>query len=99
MKQAPHPRRSVRARSFVLGLATAGLSALASQAVHAASANWNAAPTNGIWEAAGAENNWSTGAGTFPGTTAVGSITNADVATFNAVSSVTTISVDATVPN
>src|SRR4051794_14690260 len=99
MKQALPTRRFVRRRFLVLGLATAGLSPVGAQLAHAASANWSAAPTNGVWEATGTENNWSTGAATFPGTTAAGSITNADVATFNAVSSFTNISINSTTPN
>jgi autotransporter-associated beta strand protein len=99
MKQASPRRRSARTTSFILGLATAGLSPLALQSAQAASGNWNASPTNGVWEAAGTENNWSTGAATFPGTTASGSITNTESATFNAVSSVTNISIDATSSN
>src|SRR5688572_21975213 len=99
MNQASPTRLTVRRRFLVLGLATVGLSPLGSQLAHAASGSWNAAPTNGFWEASGAENNWSTGAATFPGTTAPDSITNTDVATFNAISSITNISLDASVSN
>jgi hypothetical protein len=99
MNQASPTRLTVRRRFLVLSLATLGLSPLGSQSARAASGNWNAAPTNGFWEASGTENNWSTGAGTFPGTTTADSITNTDVATFNAISAITTISIDATASN
>src|SRR5215213_1325813 len=99
MNQALPTRRSVRRRFLVVGLATAGLSPLGAHTARAASANWSAAPTNGIWEATGTENNWSTGAATFPGSTVSGSITNADVATFNVVSNTTTLSINGTVSN
>jgi autotransporter-associated beta strand protein len=99
MNQARHTRLTIRRKFLVLSIATAGLSPIGMQSARAASANWNAAPTNGIWEATGTENNWSTGAGTFPGTTAADSITNTDVATFNAVSTSTAVSVDSTAAN
>jgi len=56
---------------------------------NAASATWNALPTNNNWIAAATTNNWSTGDGTFPGNTA-GSSTS-DVATFANASSITTV--------
>ena len=87
-----HRAKSV-ALGFGLGLTVVGVS---TQSVEAASATWNASPTNGIWEAAGVENNWSTGAATFPG--ALGSLTNADVATF-LTSATTTISINSTAGN
>ncbi|MEO7931558.1 MAG: autotransporter-associated beta strand repeat-containing protein, partial [Chthoniobacterales bacterium] len=62
----------------------------------AAPATWNASPTIGNWEAAGAEDNWSTGPGTFPG--ALSSITDSDTATF-LTSSGTTIAINATASN
>ncbi len=62
----------------------------------AASATWNATPTNGFWEAAGAENNWSTGAATFPG--ALNATTNTDVATF-LTSNTTTIAINSSAGN
>jgi len=63
--------------------------ALTSNLAKAASATWNALPTNNNWIAAVTTNNWSTGDGTFPGNTA-GSGT-ADVATFSNASSITTV--------
>ena len=98
MNQARSTRHTIRRRFLLLGFATIGFSPVGSQLAHAASAAWNAAPTNGIWEAAGSENNWSTGAATFPGSTA-GTTTNTDVATFNAVSTGTAISIDSTAGN
>src|SRR6185312_1188671 len=70
----------ITAFALVLG------SALSAQA---ASATWNALPTNNNWIAAATTNNWSTGDGTFPGNTA-GSSTS-DVATFANASSITTV--------
>ncbi len=79
-----------RQPSQILGALATGLVLLAtSPQAGAASATWLAAPFNNNWIAAPTTNNWSTGAGTFPGNTA-GSGT-ADVATFSAASSITTI--------
>ncbi len=46
----------------------------------AASAVWNITPTNGNWVTNPSEVNWSTGAGTFPGS--ISGTTNTDTATF-----------------
>lgn len=67
-----------------------------SHSTWAADAIWNTSPTNGNWEAVGGENNWDTGANTFPG--ALNSLTNGDVARFH-TSSTTTIAIDATTSN
>jgi len=58
----------------------------------AASASWLAAPSNGNWEPTALQTNWSTGAGTFPGATSATS--NTDIATFNVVSTFTTITIN-----
>jgi outer membrane autotransporter protein len=60
----------------------------------AASGSWLAAPTNGNWEPAAGETNWTngTGVGAFPGSTF--GVTNTDVATFNVVSTFTTITIN-----
>ncbi len=79
---------------FCLGLASAAVTMPSAQA---ASATWNTSPTNGIWEAAGTENNWSTGAGLFPG--AIGTTNNTDTATFSSTSSTTSISINSTAGN
>ncbi len=80
--------------STILTSALAALSA--NHSTQAASATWNASPTNGVWEAAGAENNWLTGPGTFPG--ALNAITGFDVANF-LTSSVTTVTINSTAGN
>src|SRR5688500_12322550 len=98
MNQASPTRLTARRRFLVLSFATLGLSPLGSQLAQAASATWSATPTNGMWEAAGAEANWSTGAGPFPGTTS-GATNSTDVATFTGVSNVTAISVNSTAGN
>ena len=64
--------------SRVLPLAL-GIAVISTPAAQAASAIWNASPTDGVWDVT-SQNNWSTGAGNFPGTTS--GTTNADVATF-----------------
>ena len=48
---------SLRGISIV---AIGALAALLSPLAHAASATWNAAPTDGNWEVTTTENNWST---------------------------------------
>jgi autotransporter-associated beta strand protein len=58
------------------------------------SATWNATPTNGNWVTTVAENNWSSGAGMYPGD--IASTTNGDTATF-LTSNVTAINVNTTV--
>jgi fibronectin-binding autotransporter adhesin len=63
---------------------------LTPQLANAASATWNAAPSNNNWLAAATTNNWSTGDGTFPGQAS--SSGTGDVATFSNASSITTIS-------
>jgi len=93
----PRPRLSMLSNGLTRALAaSAGALLLTAHGGWAASATWSATPTNGFWEAAGAENNWGTGAGTFPGATS-GS-TSTDVATFLA-SSGTTISINASTSN
>jgi fibronectin-binding autotransporter adhesin len=87
-------RKAVLASAASLALAAV----LSSSSARAASATWTGG-TNSVWEAAGTENNWSTGAATFPGTTTVGSILNADVATFNSVVTNSTISINSTAGN
>ena len=90
-------RPSASLKSLSLGITFAGVGVLfQTDSAHAASATWNATPTNGIWETAGAEANWSTGAATFPG--AIGTTNNADLATFT-TSSQTTISINSTAGN
>lgn len=66
---------------------------LSFNSVYAASGTWSGNPTNGFWEATGAESNWSTGSGTFPGDNS-GVTNNADVATFSGSSAITAISVN-----
>ena len=64
---------------------------LLQQSAHAASATWSATPTDGNWVTDNTETNWSTGPNTYPG--AIGTTTNADIATF-LTSSITTISIN-----
>ena len=58
--------------------------------IHAASASWLASPTSDLWEAGAADENWSTGLGTWPGGT---STSSGDSATFDVNSSITNISI------
>lgn len=78
----------VMASRFLILLAA--LLELMPRPAHAASATWNALPTNNNWLAAATTNNWSTGDGTFPGQAS--SSGTADVASFTNASSITTIS-------
>ncbi|MEY4242462.1 MAG: hypothetical protein RLZZ245_47 [Verrucomicrobiota bacterium] len=99
MKPRPLGLRRATAfrKSLSFAITFAGVGAILQvDTSQAASATWNATPTNGIWEAAGAEANWSTGAGTFPG--AIGTTNNTDLATFT-TSSQTTISINSTAGN
>ncbi|MGB8352308.1 MAG: autotransporter-associated beta strand repeat-containing protein, partial [Chthoniobacteraceae bacterium] len=59
---------------------------------NAASATWNASPTDGNWVTDGSENNWGTGVGTSPGATS--GTTNTDTATFNNASATTAITIN-----
>jgi autotransporter-associated beta strand protein len=61
--------------------------------LRAASASWNTSPTNGNWVTT-IENNWTTGVGTFPGSTT--GTTNGDSATFGG-SNITTITLNSSV--
>ena len=64
---------------------------VASEVAEAASATWNATPTDGYWvttNQAPNQNNWSTGQGAFPGGN---STSSSDTATFNSASTSTTI--------
>lgn len=98
MSTANSPKLSSAPRSTRSALLPGMLAALlaAAASTYAASATWNASPTNGYWEAAGAESNWSSGAGAYPGATS--GTANADTATFLS-SSVTNIAVDASAGN
>jgi fibronectin-binding autotransporter adhesin len=83
-------------RRAVVGLAALFATLGAGHALQAASANWAAAPTNGMWFATTGEINWSTGDGTFPGDIS-GTITNTtDDATFNVNSPITQIEINST---
>lgn len=87
------PRPSLQLLAATAALSTISLAPLN---LHAANATWTATPTNAVWEAAGAENNWSTGAASFPG--ALNALTNADVATF-LTSNTTTVAINSTTGN
>lgn len=71
------------------------VSAISNHSLLGASATWSATPTDSNWVATGVENNWSTGAATFPGSTA--STTNTDTATFTGPSTILTITLNASV--
>ncbi len=82
-----------RRNLVVASAASAALAAvLASSSALAASGNWLGSPTTGNWE----DNaNWS--GASFPGTTPPASpAISGDVATFNAISSITTIAINST---
>ena len=75
----------------LLPLGLALVTALGGTHALAASATWNASPTDGNWVTTpGGENNWSTGASAFPGSTTT---TSTDTATFLS-SSVTSININ-----
>ena len=82
-------RRSVLATS--IATLAASLLLASSDRGFAASGSWLAAPTNGNWEPAAGQTNWTngTGVGAFPGATF--GVSNTDVATFNVVSATTSI--------
>jgi len=81
---------------FFFALAFVGLTILSIGifVVQASSATWSSSPTSTNWVAGGAENNWSTGVGTFPGATS--GTTNSDTATFTGPSSQLTITINNT---
>src|SRR6059058_5865461 len=68
-----------------------------SQLTFGASANWTGG-TNGIWEAAGTENNWSSGPGTFPGDLS-GGTTNVDIANFLSTQANSNVTINSTAGN
>lgn len=98
MSTAIPPALSSILKTYRPGFLSTVMSAIlaSSAATFAASATWNASPTNEYWEASGSENNWSTGAATFPGATS--GTTNADTATFLS-STITNIVIDASATN
>jgi len=92
--------RSPRRKPSILttSIATLAASLLLTTAHHssAASASWLAAPIDGNWEPAVGPN-WSTGTNTFPGATSGNA--SPDVATFNVVSTITTIVINNGAPS
>jgi hypothetical protein len=86
----PGKRRCILGASVATLIATLVLGS--SSQVLAASAGWDASPTDANWVATGGENNWSTGAATFPGATS--GTASADVATFGVASSLTNITIN-----
>jgi outer membrane autotransporter protein len=104
MNRTPRSIRTARKFGLRRGLLATSIATLAASLLLAssdrglaASASWIAAPTNGNWEPAALETNWSTGAGNFPGATSGAGST--DVATFNVVSTITSIVINNPPPN